>query len=128
MKATGTSLWYTTNQRATNISGFTGLPGGKCNYWDGSFENEGDFGYFWTSTAYDFIYARFCYLYYDLDDVYGVYDSRGRLSTPEFPGQAVNCQLKPEMIPQAKGNRQRILEYFHIRISFDLLPGIMEFF
>jgi uncharacterized protein (TIGR02145 family) len=70
LKATGTTYWTPTNDGATNISGFTGLPGGRCNYWDGGFENRGDFAYFWSSTEYDFIDAWILFLHYNTDDVY----------------------------------------------------------
>jgi uncharacterized protein (TIGR02145 family) len=44
----GTPIWSLGS--ATNLSGFTGLPGGKVDY-NGSFR-MGDEGYWWTSTSF----------------------------------------------------------------------------
>jgi uncharacterized protein (TIGR02145 family) len=52
MKETGTTHWTAPNEGATNISGFTGLPGGFRN-WVGAnkdFQTLGSNGFFWTST------------------------------------------------------------------------------
>jgi uncharacterized protein (TIGR02145 family) len=51
LKATGTieggdGYWHDPNTGATNVSGFTGLPGGK---FDGKFEGMGYFGYWWIN-------------------------------------------------------------------------------
>lgn len=46
-----TTLWNTPNTGATNISGFTGLPGGQRTDNDAAvFEGKGNGGYFWSST------------------------------------------------------------------------------
>ncbi len=50
MKATGTSDWRSPNVGATNISGFTGLPGGRRDS-NGSFNFGWSSGCWWTSTA-----------------------------------------------------------------------------
>jgi uncharacterized protein (TIGR02145 family) len=47
MKETGFDHWTHNVGTATNESGFTALPGG---WWNGSFYEKGDHGYFWTST------------------------------------------------------------------------------
>ena len=52
MKSTGTQYWNSPNARATNESGFSGLPGGTRRY-DGSFVQIGDKGYWWSSTEDD---------------------------------------------------------------------------
>jgi uncharacterized protein (TIGR02145 family) len=44
-----TTLWNSPNTGATNISGFTGLPGGYSDY-SGSYSYVGYFGYWWSST------------------------------------------------------------------------------
>ena len=54
MKATGTNtlgtgLWDSPNSDATNISGFSGLPGG-FRYADGTFNYVGQLGYWWSFT------------------------------------------------------------------------------
>ncbi len=55
MKAIGTiqggnGLWYSPNLNATNVSGFTGLPGGNC-FSNGTFYGIGNYGHFWSSNA-----------------------------------------------------------------------------
>ena len=47
MKETGTSHWLPPNEGATNLSGFTALPGGYRNY-DGVFGNIGYEGNWWS--------------------------------------------------------------------------------
>ena len=49
MKEVGTTNWYGPNIDATNMSLFTGLPGGKRND-DGSYGGIGYSGYWWSST------------------------------------------------------------------------------
>ena len=54
MKSIGTlqsasGLWQDPNAYATNISGFSGLPGG-CRLYDGSYPFSGYYGHWWTST------------------------------------------------------------------------------
>ncbi len=44
-----TSGWYD-NGNGTNSSGFSGLPGGGRNYYNGVFYNVGYFGYWWSSS------------------------------------------------------------------------------
>ncbi len=50
MKETGTAHWKY-QYLATNESGFTGLPGGYRDT-DGTFYNDGYFGYWWSTTEY----------------------------------------------------------------------------
>jgi len=47
LKQTGTALWNTPNTGATNVSGFTALPGG---YRDAMFYEMGYFGHWWTAS------------------------------------------------------------------------------
>jgi len=49
MKTTGTRLWRRPNSRATNESGFAGLPGGYRNQ-DGVFSNLCRIGFWWSYT------------------------------------------------------------------------------
>ena len=60
----GTGLWHAPNTGATNSSGFTGLPGGYRNY-DGTFDDIGYYGYWWSSTEYSTNYAWYRCLYYN---------------------------------------------------------------
>ena len=50
MKEAGTVHWIGPNTGATNLSGFTGLPGGYCDN-DGTFDDVGSFGYWWSTTG-----------------------------------------------------------------------------
>jgi uncharacterized protein (TIGR02145 family) len=63
MKSTSTQYWVSPNTGATNSSGFSGLPGGSRNG-DGTFQQIGDYGVWWSSTEYNTIYAWFRYLSY----------------------------------------------------------------
>jgi uncharacterized protein (TIGR02145 family) len=48
MKSTGTTYWNT-DPGSTNLSGFSGLPGGYRNY-SGTFVNIRDYAIFWSAT------------------------------------------------------------------------------
>ena len=72
MKATGTSFWVSPNQDATNSSGFTGLPGGFRDY-VGTFNNIGDYGYWWSSSEDYTSIAWFRYLNYNDGTAYRNY-------------------------------------------------------
>ena len=67
MKSTGTSLWASPNAEATNESGFTGLPGGARGI-SGltfvTFDNIGNYGYWWSSTQFNTFKALGRNLYY----------------------------------------------------------------
>ncbi len=57
MKATGTlqantGLWNTPNTSATNLSGFSALPGGNRDF-GGGYYNVNVFGYWWASSAFN---------------------------------------------------------------------------
>ncbi len=73
MKSTGTTLWTSPNTGASNISGFTGLPGGYRNY-DGAFFGIGNNGYWWSSTQFGASTAGFWRLNYN-DRELGRYNS-----------------------------------------------------
>ena len=53
MKEAGTTHWNSPNIGATNSSGFTVLPGGLRDYFDGTFHNLGYYSSFWSSTEQD---------------------------------------------------------------------------
>ena len=55
MKETGTTHWRFPNTGATNISGFTALPGGWRST-GGGFSNIGFEGYWWSSNFFSSIY------------------------------------------------------------------------
>ena len=46
----GTGLWNTPNTNATNITGWTGLPGGSVNLYGGVDNTMGNYGTWWSST------------------------------------------------------------------------------
>jgi uncharacterized protein (TIGR02145 family) len=50
MKEAGNDHWLPPNTGATNLSGFTGLPGGV---WANSFVDSGYFGYWWSTSESD---------------------------------------------------------------------------
>lgn len=51
LKETSTSHWTDPNAGATNISGFTALPGGFCGWYPKVCDSLAFYGYFWTSTG-----------------------------------------------------------------------------
>src|ERR1035437_5498763 len=64
MKETGTTHWTSPNTGATNSSGFTGLPGGyRAN--PGIFTTVGNYGFWWSSTAYVTTNLWYRYLSYN---------------------------------------------------------------
>ncbi len=67
MKAT--TNWASPNTGATNSSGFTGLPGGYRNL-NGSYNNFGNVGYWWSSSEYNSNYAWYRLLNYYNSNVY----------------------------------------------------------
>jgi uncharacterized protein (TIGR02145 family) len=76
LKETGTSHWNSPNTGATNSSGFTALPGGT--YTGSSYNDRGDYGYFWTNTSSSGNYYRW-YMNNSHADI-----RRGTLSTSNF--------------------------------------------
>jgi len=50
LKEKGTTHWQEPNEGATNDGGFTALPGGNRGF-NGAFGDQGDFGYWWSSTG-----------------------------------------------------------------------------
>ena len=68
MKSTGTSLWTAPNTGATNESGFTGLPGGFLQGFNGAFNNLGIAGYWWSSLNNGANNAYFAYVFNNSDD------------------------------------------------------------
>lgn len=84
MKTTGTSLWGSPNGGATNESGFAGLPGGYRYGGNGTFTNVGNFGFWWSSTAYDTYFAMSRNLFY-------YYGSTYSYSSDKDSGFSVRC-------------------------------------
>jgi uncharacterized protein (TIGR02145 family) len=83
LKEAGTTHWGSPNTGATNESGFTALPGGE-RWTDGSFDDLGNFGYWWTATSNDITKA---YFYYPDDDIPNIYRKTG----DKISGLSVRC-------------------------------------
>ena len=83
MKTTGTTRWAAPNTAATNESGFAGLPGGYRSS-DGTFDNVGFFGYWWSSTEFGTTNAWYRGLDYTNGDV-------GRFDVNKGLGFSVRC-------------------------------------
>ena len=69
MKEQGTQNWEPPNLGATNLSGFTGLPGGM--FFNEQYTGERLIGRWWTRTqdgAYGGIWAAICYSLYYIDE------------------------------------------------------------
>jgi uncharacterized protein (TIGR02145 family) len=71
----GTGLWNEPNEMASNVSGFSGAPGGGRSY-DGDYFDIGDLGFWWSSSEHDTDYAWFRYLYYVNGDAYRINDGK----------------------------------------------------
>jgi len=69
MKETGTTHWNSPNEGADNSSGFAALPGGGRGNYDGSFDDLGSYGSFWSATEYDSSIAWSRELYYNYAEV-----------------------------------------------------------
>jgi uncharacterized protein (TIGR02145 family) len=52
LKEAGLTHWIDPNRGATNETGFTALPGGQRKN-DGTFNNIGKFGYWWTTYEFE---------------------------------------------------------------------------
>ncbi len=68
MKEIGTTHWTPPNTGATNLSNFTGLPGG-FRYFNGPCFNVGNYGYWWSSTEISSSDAWASFLNYTIDDL-----------------------------------------------------------
>ncbi len=63
------------NGNGTDAFGFSALPAGDRNY-NGYYDDEGDYVYFWSSTENNSYNAYYMLLYYRLDDAYLFNDGR----------------------------------------------------
>jgi uncharacterized protein (TIGR02145 family) len=89
IRETGTTHWQSESSDATNISGFTALPGG-CRFWTGQFANSGISIYLWSSTEY--FQSGGLSLYWDYLN-YGIWTSygSGRGNNSANGGLSVRC-------------------------------------
>ncbi len=81
MKAVS-GLWTSPNTGATNISGFSALPGGYGGY--GSFGNKGNVSYFWSSSESSTTNAIYRNLLYN-------YSWFTRIGYPKYGGYSARC-------------------------------------
>ena len=77
LKEAGTTHWQSTNEGATNSTGFTGLPGGYRDINNGSFGYLGYYGYFWSSSQRGSANAWSRILYYNSANVSRNYGYEG---------------------------------------------------
>ena len=75
MKETGTTHWQSPNTNATNISGFTGLPGGDRQSY-GAYDGIGSYCIWWSSVEHLSLYAWCCSLGSSTSSVYVNYTYR----------------------------------------------------
>jgi uncharacterized protein (TIGR02145 family) len=68
LKETGTNHWLSPNVGANNETGFTALPGGQRNP-TGELFDIGKYGYWWSTTEFDYRYAWGRGMFYLDDDV-----------------------------------------------------------
>jgi uncharacterized protein (TIGR02145 family) len=81
MKSTGTQYWLSPNQDATNESGFSGLPGGFRDGFNGDFYDVGDYGNWWSSSESSTASALYNNLVYSNGNAGGDgYNKRGSFS------------------------------------------------
>lgn len=83
LKETGTAHWVSPNSAATNVTGFTALPGGG-RYGGSEFSEISKSGIMWSSTEYNSGFAWGIGLSYDYDGVDKSYDLK-------FTGSSVRC-------------------------------------
>jgi uncharacterized protein (TIGR02145 family) len=83
-KLKSTYVWNNPNNGATNISGFTALPGGRRDRDDGMFHGVGRYSHWWSSTGVNAFNAWGRYMGYD-----GI--SVSRLDLDKADGFSVRC-------------------------------------
>jgi uncharacterized protein (TIGR02145 family) len=75
LKETGITHWTTPNTGATNETGFTALPSGY-RYLDGSINNSGLIGFWWSSTEYSATDAYFSFMICYFSTLRRLYDNK----------------------------------------------------
>jgi uncharacterized protein (TIGR02145 family) len=84
LKETGTTHWTTPNSEATNVNGFTALPGGFKDSNGGNFFGFGTNGYWWCSTESSTTDALYRTIGYDAFNT-------GRYGGSKFYGYSIRC-------------------------------------
>jgi uncharacterized protein (TIGR02145 family) len=85
LKETGITHWMNPNSGATNETVFTALPGGS-RHLDGTFNDVGNYGSWWSATEYSAYYSWSRYMYYNTGDV-----SRSYYGGDKLRGLSVRC-------------------------------------
>ncbi|MCX6257144.1 MAG: fibrobacter succinogenes major paralogous domain-containing protein [Bacteroidia bacterium] len=85
LKETGYEHWYYPNSGASNLFGFTAMPGGYRDMF-GAYINANSYGYLWTSTESDTNNAWFRYTGFNYQNIY-------RSSFVKYAGFSVRCLL-----------------------------------
>ena len=83
LKETGTINWYSPNTGASNMSGFSAIPGG-CRHYEGIFKWLGMSATYWTATNYDDSEALEHYMEYDHAKI-------SKYHTEKVYGMSVRC-------------------------------------
>ncbi|MFC1725510.1 FISUMP domain-containing protein [candidate division KSB1 bacterium] len=84
LKEVGTTHWYSPNEGATNETGFTALPGGRCSTM-GWFYAKTIIAYFWSSSEYNSTSAWYRYLSNSNSGVWRYYNG------DKHSGYSVRC-------------------------------------
>ena len=99
-KLKSTSGWNRPNEESTNSSGFSALPSGSRDYDDGTFNNQGNDGGWWSATEDTVAGSVFCYLNY-------IYPGAILLSHFKQGGFSVRC-LKDDVFDTNSKNEETI--------------------
>jgi uncharacterized protein (TIGR02145 family) len=83
MKEIGLTHWAFPNTGATNLSGFTSLPGGLRNV-NGSYNSIGNYGNWWSASGYTATEALQRFQLYNNSNIYRYYDNKSN-------GYSVRC-------------------------------------
>ena len=83
LKTTGSFIWYSPNTYATNSTGFNALPGGY-RFYNGSFNNSGISGNWWTASENSSSSAWYNYLTFNKGNLY-------RNNIDKLYGLSVRC-------------------------------------
>jgi len=84
LKETGTFNWASPNTAATNSFGFSALPGGDRNDWDGTFEGVSNHGIWWSSNQVNAMFAWGKQIFSSSSNVNGYF-------VPKAEGFSVRC-------------------------------------
>jgi uncharacterized protein (TIGR02145 family) len=75
LKETGTTHWLSPNTDATNLTGFTALPGGFRDTY-GTFVNIGSSGFWWSTTENDANTVWYPYIFYNYSILYRTFSDK----------------------------------------------------